>query len=98
MKDAQTLVRENLAALGQTKRLGEGGPIQLLVRPQEVVAAVQMLQQAYVDFYLSINDYNRAQFQLYRALGQPAQLVLSQTGPEDCTAPPSPGISNPGVK
>lgn len=80
LKDAQQLVREDLAALGQTQRLGEGGPIQLLVRPLEVVAAVQMLQQAYVDFYMSINDYNRAQFQLYRALGNPAQALTMQDG------------------
>jgi outer membrane protein TolC len=78
LMDAQTLVRENLAALRQTKRLGEGGPFQLVTRPLEVVAAVQMLQQAYVDFYLTINDYNRAQFQLYRALGNPAQLLSIQ--------------------
>jgi hypothetical protein len=94
LKDAQTLVRENLAALAQTQRLGEGGPIQLVTRPLEVVAAVQMLQQAYADFYLSIADYNRAQFQLYRALGQPAQLVAEQgessanCGPCNESAPP----------
>jgi outer membrane protein TolC len=80
LKDAQTLVREDLTALGQTQRLGEGGPIQLVTRPLEVVAAVQMLQQAYVDFYMSINDYNRAQFQLYRALGNPAQALALQDG------------------
>jgi outer membrane protein TolC len=76
LQEAQTLVRQDLAALGQTQRLGEGGPIELVVRPLEVVAAVQMLQQAYADFYLAINDYNRAQFQLYRALGNPAQALL----------------------
>jgi outer membrane protein TolC len=81
LKDAQTLVRENLAALGQTQRLGEGGPIQLVTRPLEVVTAIQMLQQAYADFYLSINDYNRAQFQLYRALGNPAQALASLPEP-----------------
>jgi outer membrane protein TolC len=80
LRDAQTLVRENLAALGQTQRLGEGDPIQLVTRPLEVVVAVQMLQQAYADFYLSIADYNRAQFQLYRALGQPALFVSEQGG------------------
>jgi hypothetical protein len=37
-----------------------------------------MLQQAYLDFYTSINDYNRAQFQLYRALGNPAQALAMQ--------------------
>jgi outer membrane protein TolC len=77
LREAQTLVRENLTALGHTQRLGEGGPIQLVTRPLEVVTAVQMLQQAYADFYQAINDYNRAQFQLYRALGNPAQALAS---------------------
>jgi hypothetical protein len=82
LRDAQTLVRENLTALGQTQRLGEGGPIQLVTRPLEVVAAVQMLQQVYADFYSSINDYNRAQFQLYRALGNPAQALATLPPPQ----------------
>jgi outer membrane protein TolC len=80
LKDAQALVREDLAALAQTQRRAEGGPIQLLVRPQEVVAAIQMLQQAYADYYSSINDSNRAQFQLYRALGNPAQVLAETDG------------------
>jgi outer membrane protein TolC len=78
LRDAQTLVREDLKALKQTQRIGEGGPIQLLARPLEVVAAIQMLQQAYADYYTSIADYNRAQFQLYRALGDPAQALTIQ--------------------
>lgn len=81
LKDAQLLVREALAAVGQTQRLGEGGPIRLVTRPLEVVAAVQMLQQAYADFYSSIADFNRAQFQLYRALGQPAQALAHSAEP-----------------
>lgn len=80
LREAQTLVREGLTALGHTQRLGEGGPIQLVTRPLEVATAIQMLQQAYADFYLSINDYNRAQFQLYRALGNPAQALSMQDG------------------
>jgi hypothetical protein len=80
LREAQTLVRDDLAALGQTQRLREGGPVQLVARPQEVVAAIQMMQQAYVDFYLSINESNRAQFQLYRALGNPAQALAMQDG------------------
>jgi outer membrane protein TolC len=80
LRDAQALVREHLAALGQTQRLGEGGQIRLVVRPLEVVAAIQMLQQAYVDFYGSIADANRAQFQLYRAMGNPAQTLAGQDG------------------
>jgi outer membrane protein TolC len=96
LRDAQTLVREDLPALGQTQRLGEGGQIQLIARPLEVVAAVQMLQQAYADFYSAINDYNRAQFQLYRALGNPAQALAMQDGSSngpacgDAAPPPFP--------
>jgi hypothetical protein len=42
-------------------------------RPQEVVAALQQLQVAYINYYTSANDYNRAEFRLYHALGYPAQ-------------------------
>ncbi|HXD86948.1 MAG TPA: hypothetical protein VN641_10665, partial [Urbifossiella sp.] len=51
-------------------RVGEVN--QLLVRPQEVLAAMQTLAQAYTDYYAAVADSNRAQFQLYRALGRPA--------------------------
>ena len=44
-------------------------------RPQEVVAALQQLQQAYINYYTSANDYNRAEFRLYHALGYPAQRL-----------------------
>jgi outer membrane protein TolC len=65
---------KNLVALGQTKRAGELS--QTLVRPQEAVAAVQALAQAFADYYGAVADYNRAQFRLYRALGQPAQCII----------------------
>jgi hypothetical protein len=47
----------------------------LVSRPQEVVAALQQLQQAYINFYTSANDYNRDQFRLFRALGYTAQSL-----------------------
>jgi hypothetical protein len=65
----------NLSALGQTKQLG--GIVQLLVRPQEAVAAVKALGQAYSDYYGATGDANRAQFRLYRALGDPAQALAN---------------------
>jgi outer membrane protein TolC len=74
LNQARELVEQNLVALGQTRRAGD--IVVLLVRPQEVVAAIQMLQQAYVGYFLAVADYNRAQFQLYRALGNPAQVLL----------------------
>jgi outer membrane protein TolC len=103
VKDAQELVRQDLAALGQTQQRASAAPITLVVRPQEVVAAIQMLQQAYIDYYSAIGDSNRAQFQLYRAMGQPAQELAERNGgnPNDvpCNegAPhlPPPAVSNP---
>jgi outer membrane protein TolC len=80
LREAQELIRQNLEALGQTQQRAGAGPVILIARPQEVVAAIQSLQQAYADYYASIADYNRAQFQLYRALGRPAQFVASQDG------------------
>ena len=73
LKDAAESVDKNFQALSQTRRAGE--LIVLLVRPQEVIAAIQTLAQAYSDYYGSVGDYNRAQFRLYRALGYPAHFV-----------------------
>ncbi|HEY7307971.1 MAG TPA: TolC family protein [Gemmataceae bacterium] len=78
LREAQQLVRQDLEALGQTRQVAGAGPVVLIVRPQEVVASIQMLQQAYADYYAAIADYNRAQFQLYRAMGQPAQVLASR--------------------
>jgi outer membrane protein TolC len=80
---------KNLVALGQTK--GAGALTVLLVRPQEAVAAIQALSQAYIDYYGAVADGNRAQFRLYRALGQPAQyLVQDQRPPTSCAPAPLP--------
>jgi outer membrane protein TolC len=65
----------NLLAIGQTKRAGN---INLtVVRPAEAVASVQALGQAYADFFAAVADSNRAQFRLYHAIGQPAQMVAA---------------------
>ncbi|MGH9206953.1 MAG: TolC family protein, partial [Acidimicrobiales bacterium] len=83
---------KNLVALGQTK--GAGNQVVLLVRPLEAVAAVQALAQAYLDYYGAVADANRAQFRLYRALGQPAQcLVQDQHVPTLC----APGTLTPAI-
>lgn len=70
---------KNLVALGQTKTAGN--LVILLVRPQEAVAAVQALAQAYGDYYTAVADANRAQFRLYRALGQPSEIPGHEHGP-----------------
>jgi outer membrane protein TolC len=75
---------KNLSALGQTKQTG--GVVQLLVRPQEALAAVQALAQTYTDYYGAVADANRAQFRLYRALGRPAQALAGEAAA--CPASP----------
>ena len=70
---------KNLKGLGEIRRVG--GNINILViRPQEAVAAQQALVQAYYDYFGSIADYNRAQFRMYRALGNPAQYLDGHDG------------------
>jgi outer membrane protein TolC len=64
----------NLVAVKNPKREGEKNVI--VVRPAEAVASVQTLGQAYADYYAAVADANRAQYRLYRALGQPAQLIM----------------------
>lgn len=75
--NAVATAEKNLQGLGQTKRAGE--QLILVFRPQEAVAAVSALDQAYRDYYQAVGDHNRAQFRLYRALGHPAQ-ALCQVG------------------
>lgn len=65
---------------------GIGGAVTLQVRPQEAVAAVQALAQAYSDYYDAVADYDRAQFRLFHALGHPAQALA---GDGAACAPPA---------
>jgi outer membrane protein TolC len=78
IRAAMESAEKNLLALRNTKAVADKGGLQvsLVVRPQEAVAAVQALAQAYIDYFAAVADANRAQFRLYRALGQPAQCLL----------------------
>jgi outer membrane protein TolC len=71
--NAVETAQKTIEGLGQTRRAGE--LLQLVFRPQEVVAAIQALDQAYRDYYAAVADANRAQFRLYRALGHAASCV-----------------------
>jgi len=77
MTDALDSLQKNMEGLSQTRRLGN--VLILVVRPQEVVAALQELAQANTDYYSAVADFNRAQFRLYRAIGQPAQALPNLT-------------------
>jgi hypothetical protein len=77
---------KNFIGLRETARPA-GELLRLIVRPQEVVQAIAAMQTAYEQYAFAIGEYNTAQFDLYRALGQPAQWVTSlQLNP----APPTP--------
>jgi len=73
VRNAAETAEKSLKGLVPGKRLGD--QLVLVVRPQEAVAAVAALDQAYRDYYAAVGDHNRAQFRLYRALGRPAQSL-----------------------
>jgi outer membrane protein TolC len=92
LRNAVESANRNLEGVKQT-RVGPRNV--LLVRPQEAVAAVQALALAYAAYYGAVADANRAQFRLYRALGEPAQQVCHQldqecAGPAPAAGPPAP--------
>jgi outer membrane protein TolC len=103
LREALISAVKNLQGLGETKRAA-GNIVILVIRPQEAVQALQALNAAYFDYFGVIADYNRAQFRLYRALGNPAQQLagndsLSQApqgagcpipAPRDAVAPGDP--------
>jgi outer membrane protein TolC len=76
LQKAQASYEGNLRGLGETVRFGD--ILQLVIRPQEVVQSLQALQTSYNNYFLTIADYNRSQFRLYRALGYPAQLLACE--------------------
>jgi outer membrane protein TolC len=90
VKEAAVAYQGTLTGIGQTR--GMGDILQLVNRPQEAVAALVQLNRAYGLYFVAINDYNRAQFQLYRALGYPARILVcdcpvGQVGPVDTSRP-----------
>jgi outer membrane protein TolC len=81
LQEAEKAYSGSLAELGKTAEIGD-------VRVQtrrvfEVIDALKALGRAYDHYFESVNDYNRAQFQLYRALGIPAGVLACErsTGP-----------------
>lgn len=69
----------NLKGISQTTRFGD--VLVLVNRPQEAVAALQQLASAYETYFIAVNEFNRAQFRLYRALGYPAGILAYERSP-----------------
>ena len=92
VKEATITFDGTLTGIGQTR--GNGELLQLLNRPQEATAALEQLYRAYGSYFVAVNSYNRAQFQLYRALGFPARALICDRPVEglrqvDTSRPPS---------
>ncbi len=81
----------NFEGLQQTERFGN--VLVLVTRPQEAVFALQLLYTAFEEYFSTVADYNRSQFELFHAMGYPAQelAVLRTPGqplPVDTARPP----------
>ena len=69
----------NFEGLRQTTRFGD--VLVLVNRPQEAVFALQLMKLAFDEYFTTVAEYNRAQFELFHALGYPAREVASQFTP-----------------
>jgi outer membrane protein TolC len=71
----------NFEGLHQTTRFGD--VLVLVNRPQEVVFALQLLNIAFNEYFTTVAEYNRAQFELFHALGYPAAEIANLRPPGD---------------
>jgi outer membrane protein TolC len=63
----------NYEGLQQTTRFGD--VLVLAFRPQEVVFALQLMKITFDEYFTTVAEYNRAQFELFHALGYPAREI-----------------------
>jgi hypothetical protein len=66
-------VNGNFEGLKQISRFGD--VLVLVNRPQEAVYALQLLNRAFDEYFTTVAEYNRAQFELFHALGYPAREI-----------------------
>jgi hypothetical protein len=81
----------SVEGLEQTTRFGD--VLALVARPQEAVFALELLQRSFNEYFTTVAEYNRAQFELFHALGYPAsEIALLRTPgaviPVDTARPP----------
>ena len=63
----------NVEGLRNTTRYGD--VLVLIYRPQEVVFALRLMKLAFDEYFTTVAEYNRAEFELFHALGYPAQEI-----------------------
>jgi outer membrane protein TolC len=79
MRTAIITFNGNYEGLRQTTRLGN--VLVLVNRPQEAVFALQLLKLAFDDYFATVAEYNRAQFELFHAMGYPARELTQLRTP-----------------
>jgi len=79
VKEARLAYEGSLAHLDEVDKVGD--VIVQIRRAFEVIDALRALSQAYDTYFVSVGDYNRAQFRLYRALGYPAGILACERMP-----------------
>jgi outer membrane protein TolC len=85
----------SVEGLQQTSRFGD--VLVLISRPQEAVYALQLLKTAFDEYFTTVADYNRAQFELFHALGYPARELAELKPPGEVQPVPTarPGFLPP---
>ncbi|OJW23031.1 MAG: hypothetical protein BGO49_28270 [Planctomycetales bacterium 71-10] len=71
----------HLEGLGETRRLGN--VLVLSFRPQEAIFTLNLLDIAFHEYFSTVAEYNRAQFDLFHALGYPASELAQLRPPGD---------------
>jgi outer membrane protein TolC len=79
MRTAIITFNGNFEGLRQTTRLAD--VLVLVNRPQEAVFALELLKVAFNRYFTTVAEYNRAQFELFHALGYPAHEVTTRFTP-----------------
>ncbi len=73
LREAIITYDKNLEGLKQTKRIEN--VLEQAYRPQEVVVALARLRLAYDAYFMTVAEYNLAQFELFHAMGYPARDI-----------------------
>jgi outer membrane protein TolC len=79
LRTASVTFDANYDGLRQTTRFGD--VLELVNRPQEVVYALQLLKVSLDEYFTTVAEYNRAQFQVFHALGYPARELAELRPP-----------------
>ncbi|MGQ0634014.1 MAG: TolC family protein [Planctomycetaceae bacterium] len=81
LRESRVTFDGNFEGLRQTKRF-DNVLIQIY-RPQEAVIALDHLMVAYDAYIATVADYNRAQFEVFHAMGYPASEITAVQPPGD---------------